>query len=196
MKQANPPTNSWMIRAGVLLFCGLMLTTVFSDASAVGTWSYPKSEAERVTRESILERQLATQEESYESQFKLLSSKEKALADLEGRIKAAKEALNFKKQPLNAAIEKYRQAQILSLLDPMISTEPQRMELIEVKQETQAMVREYEEKWQVLVNQLPEAKAHVASAREQLKTTLREIDGLMRHRDAVRELVFLRNVAD
>ncbi len=112
------------------------------------------------------------------------------------KVRIARTTLNFKKQPLLDAIKKYRQAQSLSLLDPMVSTEPQRMELLEVKRETALIVAAHTEKLQMLVEQLPKAKSNVYIAMEQHRFILREIDSLMRHRDAIRELVFVKNVAD
>ncbi|MBF0447489.1 MAG: hypothetical protein HQL67_04745 [Magnetococcales bacterium] len=196
MKQTNLTLFRFMTRGGFALLSGLLTMTPTLDVQAVGTWSYPQSEVERNQRQTNLEGQLAKHEKNYAEQFELYTSEQKKLAELDGRIEGAAKELAFKQKPLNEAIEKYRQAQALSLLDPMISTESQRLALVEVKQETAALVLEYEGKLQALENQRPAAQARVDSSWEQLQTILREIDGLMKHRDAVRELVFLQSVAD
>jgi hypothetical protein len=196
MKNFIPTYHRPTILTGIALLCGLLLTLPCSDASAVGNWSYPKSDAERVERENILENQLVEQEKNYRSQHEVVTIKKSVMTDLKERIKLAKIALKFKKQPLVEAIEKYRQVQSLSLLDPMVSTEPQRIELIEAKLETAAQVEEHKKILQELEEKLPHAKAQIKIAIEHHKFILREIDSLMRHRDAVRELVFVRTVAD
>jgi hypothetical protein len=196
MKQFNPPHNRFTILTGITLLCGLLTMAPWSEATAVGTWSYPTSEAERIERENILEEQLLNQENSYNSQFEIMAAKKGALTRLEEKIKVARKTINLKKQPLNDAIAKYRQVQRLSLLDPMVSTEPQRMELIRVKKETVDTITIHKNILQDLVEQIPEAKSHVEVAVEKQKYILREIDSLIKHRDAVRELVFLRTVAD
>ncbi len=78
----------------------------------------------------------------------------------------------------------------------MVSTEPQRMELLEVKRETAAMVDAHKEKLKILIEQLPIARNRVENAVKRHNFILKEIDSLMRHRDTVRELVFVGIVAD
>jgi hypothetical protein len=184
------------ILTGVVMLCGILTALPPSDAFAVGSWSYPQSEDERVKREAALEARLVDQEKNYKDQYAVVTEKKGQLIELVEKIKIASIDLKFQKQPLKEAVEKYRQAQKLSLIDPMVSTEPQRMELLEVKRETSDQVAEFEEKQEMLVQKLPKAKANVKVAIEHHKTILQEIDSLMRHRDAVRELVFVRNVAD
>ncbi len=196
MKKIVNPSNRFALIVGVAILGGLLTVVPNSEVSALGSWSYPKSEDERVKREEILEKQLLEQEEKFRLQHDVVTEKKGKLADLEKRIKLAKVALNFSKKPLAEALEKYRKVQSLSLLDPMVSTEPQRMELIEVKQETAAKIEEQKEKLRELEEQLPNAHAQVKIAMEHHKFILKEIDSLMRHRDAVRELVFVRTVAD
>ncbi|MBF0357115.1 MAG: hypothetical protein HQL70_00835 [Magnetococcales bacterium] len=184
------------ILAGVVMLCGILTALPPSDAFAVGSWSYPQSEDEREKRESALEAQLADLEKNYQDQYSVVTEKKSQLIELIEKIKLAGVDLEFQKKPLQEAIEKYRQVQKLSLIDPMVSTEPQRMELLEIKRETSDQVAAFEEKQQILMEKLPKAKANVKVAVEQHKHILQEIDSLMRHRDAVRELVFVRNVAD
>ncbi|MBF0381565.1 MAG: hypothetical protein HQL69_11135 [Magnetococcales bacterium] len=179
----------------VAVFCMLSLLPL-SDALAVGNWSYPKSEAERQKREDTLEKQLIEQEKNYQLQAEVVAKKQSELTDLIEKIKVAKINLNFKNKPLQDAIKKYRQVQSLSLLDPMVSTEPQRMELLEVKRETAAMVNAHKEKLRILTEQLPIARTRVENAIKRHNFILKEIDSLMRHRDSVRELVFVSIVAD
>ena len=196
MKQTTPYDPRPILLTCVLLLSGLLLLAPLANATTVGSWSYPKSDDERAMRETVLEEKLAGQEEAYQSHYVILTAKKKELADLEGRIAAAKDALDFQKRPLTATLEKYHQAQRLSMLDPMISTEPQRLEVIAAKKETAAVVAEHEAKVQKLEEQVPGVKATIMHAVEQHKSILMEIDTLIKHRDAVRELVFLRNVAD
>jgi len=167
-----------------------------SDATAVGNWSYPNSEKERQKREDKLESQLLEQEKNYQTQAEIISIKQSELTNLIENIKIAKINLKFKNKPLQEAIKKYRQVQSLSLVDPMVSTEPQRMELLLVKRETAAIVDSHREKLKILTEQLPIARTRVENAVKRHNYILKEIDSLMRHRDTVRELVFVGVVAD
>ncbi|MBF0194092.1 MAG: hypothetical protein HQL71_06015 [Magnetococcales bacterium] len=196
MKHFIPSYHRTTVIGGfVILFCMLSLLPL-SDALAVGNWSYPKSEAERQKREDRLESQLIEQEKNYQAQAEVVSQKQSELTDLIERIKVAKINLKFKNKPLQDAIKKYRQVQSLSLVDPMVSTEPQRMELLEVKRETAALVNAHKEKLKILTEQLPIARTRVENAIKRHNFILKEIDSLMRHRDTVRELVFVSIVAD
>jgi hypothetical protein len=179
----------------VVLLCMLSLLPL-SDVFAVGNWSYPNSEAERQKREDLLESKLTEQEKNYQTQAELVALKQNELTDLIEKIKVAKINLKFKNKPLQDAIKKYRQVQSLSLVDPMVSTEPQRMELLEVKRETATTVNAHKEKLKILTEQLPIARTRVENAIKRHNFILKEIDSLMRHRDSVRELVFVSIVAD
>jgi hypothetical protein len=196
MKQIIPPHHRFSFATAVALLLGLMAISPWSEATAVGTWSYPQSEIERGNREAILEKQLADQELNYQTGHKFFTQRVEELAKLEQQIKLTRKTLALKKEPLIDAVEKYRQVQSLSLLDPMVSTEPQRLELLEVKQSTAIAIGEQKEKLDGLLEQIPQAKANVKGAVEKNKFILREIDSLMRHRDAVRELVFVQTVSD
>lgn len=167
-----------------------------AQAQLMSTWTYPESSQERIDRIQILDKQLKEHDQAHEDQLAMISQAEEVLANLISQIKATSSALYHQRQPLLQAMEKYRQAQALSLSDPMVSTEPQRLTYIQVKQETSANIKTQQEKLSQLQQQIPLAKEKLTSARIKLNTLLSQLDSLYKHRDAVSDIVFVRSVKD
>ena len=173
-----------------------LLTAPWNTARGVGTWTYPETSEERLVRIKTLDGHAEEKNKAFETQMAFLSGYNQALAQLESEIRSVQGALTFHQRPLQAAMENYRKVQELSLSDPMISTEPQRLEYIKVKEKTAEVVNQHRAKVAMLQEQLPLAREKIASARLRLNIILRELDSVIKHRDAISEIMFVKSVAD
>ncbi len=178
--------------AAGLLSIGLPL----SNAFGVGTWAYPETGAERTERIKLLDGELSKRNGIYETNYQEYITFSETLAMLESNIRVAEETLVNLSRPATEAMMKYRQAQEISLADPQISPEPQRLDLIQAQKD----IAEAVQKQQTIIDELKAqrhpAQEKVTSRRNKLNTILRQIDDLVKHREAVSEVMFVRSVAD
>ncbi len=175
-----------------LLSAGLPL----SDAFGVGTWAYPDSAAERTERIKRLDTELQEKNTLYESNYEEYVKHSEALAKLESDIRTAEQKRDIHNRPAAEALAKYRQAQAVSLVDPKISTEPQRLALVQAREAVAEAVKAQQAVIDGLKIQLPQAREKINSAHARLNAILRQIDDLVKHREAVSEMMFVRSVAD
>ena len=167
-----------------------------SEALGVGSWAYPDTADERVERIKKLDEQLDEKNRVYEERHAAHSDASEALAQLESRIRVAEENLAIRRTPVREATEKYRMAQEISLVDPQISTEPQRLALVQAREEYAGVIQEFQAAVDKLREGLPPARERVSSSRVKLNDVLKQIDDLVKHRESVSDVVFVRSVAD
>ncbi len=84
MKKIIIPSHRSLLFTGIVMLCGLLTVLPWSEASAVGDWSYPNTEIEREKRENILEGQLIEQESNYQAQYELVTIKKRCFAGVAG----------------------------------------------------------------------------------------------------------------
>lgn len=184
----------------VLLCLSLALTAwvavPLTHALGTGLWKYPENSAERLQLIKEMEYQLTMLSEDHKTRMGDMGTAKKELENLHASIQAAEAALVVDQRPVTVAMEKYRKAQELSLVDPMITTEPQRMKLIKVKEELSQIIVQRQGEIDLRKGLLPQAQAKMEDTRRNLNAVLQQIETTIRHRDEVSELVFLKNVKD
>lgn len=166
----------------------------FSDAFGTGSWTYPDNSAVRMQRIQELNGYLEGLSVAHVQQIEAIKQMQKVLADLEAGVLEAQKALIIEERPVAEVMEKYRKAQELSLIDPKLSTETQRMELVKVKEANKEAIAKRKAQIDALSSRIPQVRADIENASKQINIILSQIDGLIKQRDEVTEQVFMKTV--
>lgn len=185
-----------MIIGCALLAAATWIVMPHPDAFGTGAWTYPENSASRMQNIQALNGALANLSNAHMQELQRVQVGQKTLADVEAELAAAQKALLAEERPVNEAINKYRKAQEASLIDPMISTEAQRMEVVKAKEASEPVISKRKGQIETLANKLPQVRGEIANAQLQINAILQQIDGVIKQRDEVSEQVFLKSVAN
>ncbi|MBF0414565.1 MAG: hypothetical protein HQL77_14610 [Magnetococcales bacterium] len=185
-----------MAIACALLAAATWIVAPHPDAFGTGAWTYPENSASRMQNIQALNGALANLSNAHMQQQQRMQMAQKALVDLEAELAAAQKTLLVEERPVAEAINKYRKAQEASLIDPMISTETQRLEVVKVKEANESVVSKRKAQIEMLTNKVPQVRGEIANAQQEITAILQQIDGIIKQRDEVSEQVFLKSVAN
>ena len=185
-----------IVIAGVALAATAWLMIPLPDALGTGYWTYPDHSAARLQRIQELNGSLESLSAAHVQQQVSIQQMQKGLLDLEAEIIAAQKALIVEERPVVEVVNKYRKAQELSLIDPMVTTEPQRLDLVKAKEANDAIINKRKGQIEILLGKVPQIRADIENAHQQLNSILQQIDGVIKQRDEVSEQVFLKTVAN
>lgn len=195
MKRLTIPSCKPALVGGIVA-CSLWLLPAPQASAELGTWAYPTTLSEKADRLKTLTKQLTELDAVREEQLAIKTHAEESLVALLGRLQAAEGALKTKQAPLHAAMEKYRQAQEIARVDPMIDTERQRLEYIRIENETARSIKADKQEINQLNQLISQTTAKLSDARAQTTAILRQIDTLWKHREIIKKIVFLPSVDD
>ncbi|MBF0584299.1 MAG: hypothetical protein HQL80_08705 [Magnetococcales bacterium] len=82
------------------------------------------------------------------------------------------------------------------MVDPMMDPEAQRQAYLHLKRQTEANIRDRQDRVAWLTEQIQAATQNLADARQRMTVTLSQIDRLWKHREIINKLVFLQVVKD
>lgn len=166
------------------------------DAQArLANW-YPETPAEQAEQTQLLNEQLLELDLRREAQLVDRTKAEETLADLLDQLQVAEAELRAHQKPLKEMTERYRRAQSIAVVDPMMDAEGQRQEYLRLKRETESNIRDRQERVNWLNQQIKAATQNLADARQKMTVTLSLIDRLWKHREIINKLVFVRVVSD
>lgn len=180
----------------VALLASVLSLLPLGDAQArLANW-YPETQAEQTEQIQLLSEQLLELDLRREAQLVERTKAEETLADLLDQLQAAEAELRAHQQPLKEMTERYRRAQSIAVVDPMMDAESQRQEYMRIRRETESNVRDRQARVNWLNQQIKAASQNLADARQRMTVTLSLIDRLWKHREIVNKLVFVRVVSD
>ncbi|MBF0109669.1 MAG: hypothetical protein HQL76_10880 [Magnetococcales bacterium] len=166
------------------------------NAFGTGYWTYPENGSDRMQRIQELNGALEGLSAAHVQQQMAIGQGQKALADTEAELAAARKALVSEERPVTEALNQYRKAQELSLVDPLISTEQQRLAVVKAKEAHAATINKRKGQIETLEGRIPLIRTDMERGRQQLNVILQQIDAVIKQRDEVAEHVFLKNVAN
>ncbi|MBF0161037.1 MAG: hypothetical protein HQL88_02005 [Magnetococcales bacterium] len=178
-----------------VIACAVTLSPISSAWARLANW-YPETPAEQVEQTETLNTQLQELDQRRESQLLERTRAEETLADLLDQLQAAESDLRTFQRPLQEVTEKLRRTQAIAMVDPLMNAEGQRQEYLRLKRETEASIRDRQERVQWLNRQIQVATQNLTEARQRMNVTLSQIDRLWKHREIINKLVFLRVVSD
>ncbi|MEO5351607.1 MAG: hypothetical protein H7835_00085 [Magnetococcus sp. XQGC-1] len=191
------PVASLSARAfrAALVASAVALLPVGDAHARLANW-YPDTPAEQAEQTQHLNEQLQELDQLRESQLADRTKAEETLSDLLDQLQAAEADLRTHQKPLKEITERYRRVQSIAVVDPMMDAEGQRQEYLRLKRETEAGIRDRQERVNWLNQQIKAATQNLADARQKMTITLSLIDRLWKHREIINKLVFLRVVND
>lgn len=196
MKYKQRLSANKLVLASVSLAATAWVLVPLPDALGTNYWTYPDSSTARAQRIQELNGLLDELSAALLGQQEAIRQSQKALVDLEASLAAAQKALVVEERPVTEVVTKYRKAQELSLIDPMVSTETQRLELIKVKEANNPIINKRKGEIEALNSKIPQTRASITNAQGQLNAILQQIDMVIKQRDEVSEQVFLKTVAN
>ena len=191
------PVAPLSVRAfrAALVASAIALLPVGDLHARLANW-YPDTPAEQAEQTQHLNEQLQELDQIRESQLADRTKAEEMLSDLLDQLQAAEADLRTHQKPLKEITERYRRVQSIAVVDPMMDAEGQRQEYLRLKRETEASIRDRQERVNWLNQQIKAATQNLADARQKMTVTLSLIDRLWKHREIIGKLVFLRVVND
>ena len=191
------PVAPLSVRAfrAALVASAIALLPVGDLHARLANW-YPDTPAEQAEQTLHLNEQLQELDQIRESQLADRTKAEEMLSDLLDQLQAAEADLRTHQKPLKEITERYRRVQSIAVVDPMMDAEGQRQEYLRLKRETEAGIRDRQERVNWLSQQIKAATQNLADARQKMTITLSLIDRLWKHREVINKLVFLRVVND
>ncbi|MEO5341115.1 MAG: hypothetical protein H7837_11480 [Magnetococcus sp. MYC-9] len=180
---------------GALVACATAWWPVSPAHARLANW-YPETPAEQAEQTETLNNQLQELDQLRETQLLERTHAEETLADLLDQLQVVESELRSLQRPFQEVTEKYRRAQTIAIVDPMMDVEGQRQEYLRLKREAEAGIHARQERVQWLNQQIQKATQNLTDARQRMNITLSQIDRLWKHREIINKLVFLRVVND
>ena len=195
MTRLTTPSRTRALFGGVAILSALLLSVPKASAQ-LATWAYPNTPAERTERLQTIRQQLRILDQSRESQLVVRTEAEDVLVKLVDELQTTEADLVAIKAPLDRALEKYRQAQEVALVDTMIDLEAQRLAYVQIETEVVDDIRAIQEKVDYLNQLIAQATEKLTLARQGMNATLQQIENLWQRQENIVKIVFLRSMSD
>ncbi|MBF0172820.1 MAG: hypothetical protein HQL83_05155 [Magnetococcales bacterium] len=196
MKFRNKIPTIRMVLACSTLAAATWIMAPLPDALGTGYWTHPENSSGRMQRIQELNGALESLSAAHIQQQIAIQQGQQALSNLETQLTAARKALTVEERPVTEVLNQYRKAQELSLIDPMVSTESQRLAVVKAKEANNAVISKRKGEIETLEGKIPMIRSDIEKGRQQLNVILQQIDAVIKQRDEVSEHVFLKNVAN
>ncbi|MBF0421805.1 MAG: hypothetical protein HQL73_02310 [Magnetococcales bacterium] len=180
----------------VVLAAATWIVAPPSEAFGTGAWTYPENSSARMRNIQELSGLLNKLSVAHIQQQQRMQTAQKTLAGLEAQLAAAQRSLMVEEGSAAELMNKYRKAQELSLIDPMLSTETQRRAVVKAKKAHEARNSKNRKKIETLSGKILQVRTEIESASQAVNSILQQIDRAVRERDEVSEMVFLKTVAN
>ncbi|MBF0143719.1 MAG: hypothetical protein HQL59_09725 [Magnetococcales bacterium] len=159
-------------------------------------WGYPNTSQEQEEEVASLKASLAVKNEEYQARQAEAVRLGQELVEQQALVESEDQALRRLHQPIADAQSRYAKAQQVSLYNPSISTEKERLEFLGVIEKLRPAIQEQENKLAMAKDRVKQLQTQTAFTQGRIPVLMRETETLMKQMDLVTEMAFVKITAD
>ncbi|MBF0188906.1 MAG: hypothetical protein HQL50_13370 [Magnetococcales bacterium] len=183
-----------------LALCMLLATpaqaTMSSGLPEMQYWGQVNNSLELDVQARELARRINDMRDDYGEKLVELSSAKDRYYQLTRQVEKSERALKMKREPILRARANYERVHELSLDDPTLSTDRERIKYMQTKNDLKEIVQDHAEKLRTLRDRHSEARESIARIMDELRVLSRDAEVMHANLRKLRSVNFLRTTAE